>query len=157
MSGENPAQGYLAELTVDIGARGIAAVQRKLRPSPLELVFDRAISGCVHTGPVYIAGTNVPVLAEWLRVGVTSLEAVDGVRVQAFQLKPDTLGTLPAALHWKDDNPPPGQANKQTIAIPASSTPVDFVDVVSHIHGAAVFQLLHIVPGVVPWFPTGEY
>src|SRR5215472_7737161 len=85
MSGENPAQGYLAELTVDIGARGIAAVQRKLRPSPLELVFDRAISGCVHTGPVYIAGTNVPVLAEWLRVGVTSLEAVDGVRVQAFR------------------------------------------------------------------------
>jgi hypothetical protein len=87
-------------------------------------------------------------------VGVTnSGSAVEGVRVQALELRPDSLGILPAALHWKDDNPPLGQPNKQTVAVPASKTPV----VVSRIKDTPVFQLLHIVPGVVPWFPTGDY
>jgi hypothetical protein len=122
MSEENPAQGYLADLTVAVGARGISAAQRKLMPSPLDLVFDRTISGCVHTGPVYAAGTNVLLPAEWLRVGVinSSSTPIECVRVQALKLEPDTLGILPAPLHWKDHNPPPGQPNQQTVAVSAS-------------------------------------
>ncbi len=158
MTDESPVPGYLADLTIGIGARSISAAQRKLLPSPLDLVFERTVAGCVHTGPVYDTLTNARVSAEWLRVGVTnSGSAVEGVRVQALELRPDSLGILPAALHWKDDNPPLGQQNKQTVAVPASKTPVVFADVVTHIKDAPVFQLLHIVPGVVPWFPTGDY
>jgi hypothetical protein len=159
LTGENPVPEFLADLTLGAGARGISAAQRKLRPSPLDLVFARTISGCVHIGPVYIAGSSNPVSAEWFRVGVTnsSPAAVDAVRVQALELKPDTLGILPAPLHWKDDNPPIGRPNKQAVTVPASKTPVEFVDVVSHTQDAPVFQLVHIVPGVVPLFPIGEY
>jgi len=156
---ESPVPEYLADLTIGIGARGISAAQRKLRSSPLDLVFDRNISGCVHTGPVYDALTNARVSAEWPRVGVTnnSSAAIEGVRVQALKLKPDNLGILPAPLHWKDDNPLPGQLFKQTVTVPVSKTPVEFVDVVSHRPTWPVFELFHIVPAVVRLFPTGNY
>lgn len=121
MADENLEADYLAKLTLGASAQAIGAAQRKLRPSPLDLVFHHAISGCVHTGPVYVAGSNIRVKAEWFRVGVTngSSAAVDTVGVQALGLKPDTVGILPAALHWNDDNPPPGGPYMQAKTIPA--------------------------------------
>lgn len=123
------------------------------------MVFNWEISGCVHKGPVYVAGTPFRVDAEWLRVGIrnTGAGSIDEVRVQALSMKPDTLGTLPIQLHRKDDNPPPGQPYEQFTRVPASKSPVIFIDVVSHIRTAPVFQLLHNMQDVEPWFPVGNY
>ena len=67
MSESSPSE-FWANLTLADVVRSIAAAWPKLRPSPLDLVFVRTISGCVHTGPVYVAGTNIRVPAEWFRV-----------------------------------------------------------------------------------------
>jgi hypothetical protein len=34
---------------------------------------------------------------------------------------------------------------------------VVFIDVVSRVARAPVFQLLHVVTDIEPWFPTGDY
>jgi len=157
--GDDPTQEIAADVLLGIGDRALAAARRKLRPSPLDLVFDRSISGCVHTGPVYNALTGQRLLSEWLRVGVSNNSAgsVDGVRVQALRLVPDTLGTLPARLHRMHDNPPPGGTFEPSVTVPPTKTPVIFMDVVAHVAGAPVFQLLHLMPDVEPWFPVGSY
>jgi hypothetical protein len=156
---ENPTPEILADYALGITDRAIQAARRKLRPSPLDLVFDRALSGCVHTGPVYNAATGARLQSEWLRVGVSnnSGRELDGVRVQALSLKPDKLGTLPVRLHRMHDNPPAGGAFEASTVVPATKTPVVFMDVVSHIAGAPYFQLLHLMPDVEPWFAVGAY
>jgi hypothetical protein len=148
----------MADLALGATKEALRAAQRKLRPSPLDLVFDRSLSGCVHTGPVYDAATGARMRAEWIRVGVNnSGGGVEGVRVQALNLKPDMLGTLPVQLHRMHDNPQGGQPYEQSFAVPASKSPVVFIDVVSHPEGAPSFQLLHVVREIEPWFPVGTY
>jgi hypothetical protein len=55
------------------------------------------------------------------------------------------------------DNPPPGGAFEPSATLPATKTPVVFMDVVSHIAGASYFQLLHLMPDIEPWFAVGAY
>lgn len=157
--GDDPRAEMVADYALGITDRMVRAANRRLRPSPLDLVFDPDLSGCVHTGPVYDALTGVRVRSEWLRVGVSngSGGGVEGVRVQVLKLEPDTLGTLPVRLHRMHDNPRPGEPFEPSTTVPATKTPVVFMDVVSHIEGAPVFQLLHLMPDVEPWFPVGAY
>src|SRR5487761_132940 len=146
--GDDPRAEAIADIALGLSAKAIAAANRTLRPSPLDIVFERDLPGCVHGGPVYNVATGQKLPAEWLRVGITNRSGtVENVRVQALRLKPDTLGVLPIELHRMHDNPPPGSAYEQAVTVPASKTPIVFADVVAHIHGAPVFQLIHKVPG----------
>lgn len=79
------------------------------------------------------------------------------VRVQALRLAPDTRGTLPIQLHRMHDNPAPWVPYEPFTEVPVSKSPIVFVDVVSHLRGAPVFQLPHVVADVEPWFPVGNY
>ena len=157
--GDDPTPEIIADVALGLGDRAVRAANRTLRPSPLDLVFDVSLAGCVHGGPVYNAATGQRLNAEWFRVAITNSSAhvIEGVRVQAISLKPDTLGTLPVQLHRMHDNPPPGQPYEQATIVPVSKTPVVFADVVSHIDGSPVFQMLHSVPAIEPWFPVGSY
>jgi hypothetical protein len=157
--GDDPTPQIAADLILGVGDRALAVAKRTLAPSPLDLVFDRELTGCVHTGPVYNAATGARLSSEWVRVGISNSSAgsIEGVRVHALKLDPDTLGTLPAQLHRMHDNPPPGRPNEPSVTVPLSKSPVVFVDVVAHLESAPVFQLLHIVPAIEQWFPIDSY
>lgn len=149
---------FAADVVVGMGKEMLHAAQRKILPSPLDLVFDRLLPGCVHTGPVYVAGTQHRVKSEWFRVGVhNSGGSIGEVRVQVVRLEPDTLGTIPIQLHRMHDNPQAGQPYERFATVPSSETPVVFFDVVSHIAGAQAFQILHNEQGVEPLFPVDSY
>ena len=151
------------EIAVGVGLgladRLVGGVIRQLQPNPLDLVFDRNLSGCVHGGAIYNAVTGARLSGQWLRVGITnrSRGEVDKVRVQALSLKPDTLGLLPLQLHRKDDNPKLGQQFEQWTTVPPSKTPVIFIDVVSYLDDSPAFQLEHLIPDIDRHFPAGSY
>jgi hypothetical protein len=156
---DNPTPEIVADYALGITDRAVQAARGKLMPSPLDLVFDRARSGCVHTGPVYDAATGARLQSEWFRIAVSNSSpgAVGGVRVHALKLEPDKLGTLPVRLHRMHDNPPSGGAFEASVTVPATKTPVVFMNVVSHVAGAPYFQLLHLMPEIEPWFAVGAY
>src|SRR2546427_3550514 len=101
--GTDPSVEAAAEYAALMTGQALAAAQRKLRPSPLDLIFDPKLAGCIHKGQIWNAITMAPVKGEWFRVGIrnSGARAIDQVRVQAFGLDPDTFGSLPVQLHRK--------------------------------------------------------